>query len=814
MKSLVFIVICVTMGLSTVFGQKATNYQFTEGLYLNSSVLYDRTCIISDPVMSALFLGQLSPQEGKEFKFNFDNHTQTWKKLIANEKGVFIFPENATGHLYLSYNSDKEKIVWFQSIGNTMSVINGLPHEGDHYSFGWTQIPVKLKKGLNEFILTSGRGPTMSAKIIDEIKPIALVTEDMTLPDQILGEEDFCWGSIRIINSTEKQINGLLLECTTPSGSILINKVASIGAFSTMKAPFKIPHTDALEEQQLDCTLILMNKVGKIIDKIQIPISLKNKSRHHSRTFISEIDRSVQYYSVCPGHIPDSIKPAMFLSVHGASVEARGQAAAYMPKSWGHVVAATNRRPYGFGWEDWGRLDALEVLNVSEKLYGTDPQRTYLTGHSMGGHGTWSLGANYPDRFAALAPCSGYPDMLNYANSKAQDQKTEAEKMMLRANNASRTVALSRNYLHNGIYILHGDSDETVPVALAQSMRQLLATFHPDFCYYEYPGGKHWFGNQSVDWPRIFDFFKYHTIPNPKDVRNIDFTTASPGVSSSSNWIEIYQQEHSYSFSSVKFSFDPDHATIKGQTQNVSFLIIKKLILNGKPQLILDIDNQKLEINTQDKDLLLKKEVNRQWTVATALPSFKEKNPLRYGSFKDAFRHNMIFVYASKGSEKENEWYYNKARFDAETFLYRGNASVQLIKDTEFDLKKYPDCGVILYGNASNNAAWSKLLANCPLQVKNNDILFGNKHYSGSDLGCYFTWPRSDSNYASVGVIAGTGEKGMKACYANQYFLSGTGFPDVTIFNSGAVINTYQDVLCTGFFGNDWSIAKGDFYQK
>ena len=56
----------------------------------------------------------------------------------------------------------------------------------------------------------------------------------------------------------------------------------------------------------------------------------------------------------------------------------------------------------------------MEVLNHAEELFDTDPQRTYLTGHSMGGHGSWYLGATYPDRFAAIGPAAGYPDLLGY----------------------------------------------------------------------------------------------------------------------------------------------------------------------------------------------------------------------------------------------------------------------------------------------------------------------------------------------------------------------------------------------------------------
>ena len=58
---------------------------------------------------------------------------------------------------------------------------------------------------------------------------------------------------------------------------------------------------------------------------------------------------------------------ALFLSLHGASVEAIGQADAYSPKKWGPIVCPTNRRPYGFDWEEWGRWDALEVLALQKQ---------------------------------------------------------------------------------------------------------------------------------------------------------------------------------------------------------------------------------------------------------------------------------------------------------------------------------------------------------------------------------------------------------------------------------------------------------------
>ena len=57
------------------------------------------------------------------------------------------------------------------------------------------------------------------------------------------------------------------------------------------------------------------------------------------------------------------------------------------------------------------------------------------------------------------------------------------------------------------MYILHCEKDNVVPTFIARDMRSRLGEFHNDFTYYEYPDGTHWYGNHSLDWYRIFDFF-------------------------------------------------------------------------------------------------------------------------------------------------------------------------------------------------------------------------------------------------------------------------------------------------------------------
>jgi poly(3-hydroxybutyrate) depolymerase len=148
-------------------------------------------------------------------------------------------------------------------------------------------------------------------------------------------------------------------------------------------------------------------------------LPIVNPGQPHKRTYISDVDGSVQYYSIVPQQPPPKPgeKPALVLSLHGASVEAISQAGAYSAKSWAHIVCPTNRRPYGFDWEDWGRIDAMDVFERAQVLLDTDRSRTYLTGHSMGGHGVWTIGSLFPDRFAAIGPSAGWLSFSSYRDT-------------------------------------------------------------------------------------------------------------------------------------------------------------------------------------------------------------------------------------------------------------------------------------------------------------------------------------------------------------------------------------------------------------
>jgi hypothetical protein len=427
----------------------------------------------------------------------------------------------------------------------------------------------------------------------------------------------------------------------------------------------------------------------------------------------------------------------------------------------------------------------------------------------MGGHGTWYLGITYPDKFAAIAPCAGYPDLGAYGSRGRVDNMEQFPKYnaFKRAANHGRTLTLLNNLKQSGVYIFHGSEDRVVNTEQARQMRELLGKFHSDFCYYEYPGGEHWFGCESMDWFPIFEFFSRHTIPQLKEVKEIEFATASPGISASDYWLRVEQQLTPADFTHIKVVKENDTVRIE-KADNAALLVFDLPALTfASEQVQIKVQEQQILVPANKKAILSYNE--GQWQVVDNVNP-KQKYSGRYGGFKSAFDQQVVLVYATKGTAKENELYLNKARFDAETFYYRGNGSFDIIPDTDYSLQKYAGRNVVLYGNKQTNAAWNLLLKDCPIQVSNGIITAGSQTYKGNDLGAYFVYPHPQNDVNLVGVIAGTGETGIKATALNNYLLPITGFPDVMIFRADMLRTGLEGVEAAGFFDNDWTLAKGD----
>jgi len=74
------------------------------------------------------------------------------------------------------------------------------------------------------------------------------------------------------------------------------------------------------------------------------------------------------------------------------------------------------------GWTDSGSEEfVLQLVECALRTWKIDPNRVYFSGHSMGGYGTWMLGAHHADRVAALAASAGAPTPISGPSGGYED---------------------------------------------------------------------------------------------------------------------------------------------------------------------------------------------------------------------------------------------------------------------------------------------------------------------------------------------------------------------------------------------------------
>jgi predicted peptidase len=152
-----------------------------------------------------------------------------------------------------------------------------------------------------------------------------------------------------------------------------------------------------------------------------------------------------------------------------------------------HFIVVSPQCPPGVWWDEDGVLGLLDAIMAQHKA---DPSRIYLTGLSMGGYGTWSVGLKHPERFAAMVPiCGGgqYRDILS---------ATRTQKAAL---------------LSLGIRVYHGAQDPTVPLSESETMVAALKKAGvTDLQFTIYPEAKHDSWTETYNNPELYTWLLQH----------------------------------------------------------------------------------------------------------------------------------------------------------------------------------------------------------------------------------------------------------------------------------------------------------------
>lgn len=767
-----------------------------------------RSPIVVDPLEHARATGHaIAPTDGQPAIPGEDN--PRWRTLNRSANGAFEARELNGGWAFFSIHRDEPATMMLVAAGHALVYVNGVPRAGDPYATGTLRLPVHLQAGENHLLFQVARGQ-LRLRLEPISATVLLNPDDATLPDLPIGASDFpVLIGMPVLNCTGGPLE--VVPTLTCDGSRHEGPTFTIPPLSVRKLPFR-GSIKVVGDRPV--VLEVAVNVGTTAVRHELRLDPVPPEQARRITFESAVDGSVQYYALLPSSRGERTDNALVLSLHGAAVEAMSQARAYAPKPWAHIVCPTNRRPFGFDWEDWGRLDAMEVLAHASATLRHDPSRVYLTGHSMGGHGAWQLGVHYPGRFAAIGPSAGWISFQSYAAPRGPATTTvtttSLRALLDHAAITSDTLALKANLEHAGVFILHGDTDDNVPVSEARKMAAELMGFHKDWRIHEQPGAGHWWessdepGAECVDFPAMFDFFAARRIPGISERRRVRFTSIRPHAV---GFAAIAELDEPGRLADVDLRLDPIRRRLVGTTRNVRRLRIEPP--DGAPIDSIELDGQTLPPGNGPgtRHLLRREGIWREVSPDDA------RSPRSITGFRDVFANRMVFVVGTRGSDEENALAEMLARFHAETWLVRGNGDVEVVADRQFLPSRFRGRNVILYGNADTNSAWSALLDRSPVQVRRDRVQLDSHVFPGEDLACLLVRPSPlPGGDALVGAVSFTGAAGARLAQRLPIFLSGVHYPDFFIASASMLRDGSSGIRATGFFGPEWELRPEDMY--
>lgn len=685
---------------------------------------------------------------------------------------------------YAEVESDADRVVLLRAQGVAVVWIDGEPFVGDVYGYGFRGVPARLRKGTNRVFLQGMRGDVRVAFAPAEVGVLP-AGWDLTRPD------DGGAVAVTILNASA--------AAATPSvGEAGAARVVRMLPLGVTKVPVMRPGAE------------VRVTAGETTRSLRLGPHAVALGQPQLVTRVSEIDGSVQEYAVVePAPSLAAAPVRVVLSLHGASVPCMNQARAYSRRPGVWIVCPTNRRPFGFDWQDWGRLDAYEALGHFGEERGLDVSRVFLTGHSMGGHGTWHLAANDPDRFAAIAPSAGWISFDTYGGPRPLSALAAVWRA---ADGGSETLALLRNLVPIPAYVLHGAKDTNVPVGQAETILGALRAAGASPAHHFEPEADHWWddaatpGAECVDWPAIFALFE-RTDPAAPAPPSFEWTTADLSLDCRHRWVTVLRAERYGEPVAASGSWDPHGLGAVVTTRNAQRINVSPpgALADWK----LTIDGQEMVV--PDRTAWLDRGV-AGWVPAT--PREGAKSPERCGPLKRAFARRFALVLPTRGTPEETRETEARARFDAAQWWYRANGFADFVLDTEVvaDAPRFEGRNLVLYGNADTNAAWEQVLGTeRPVDVRRGEVRVGARRFATASAACFFVRPRADDADAVAAALADTGPAGCRLAMGHSVFVSGAGYPDYLAWDERSLALGDGGVLAAGFFDAGWNLDGRGF---
>lgn len=513
----------------------------------------------------------------------------------------------------------------------------------------------------------------------------------------------------------------------------------------------------------------------------------------------SGVDGSLQPYCL---YLPQDFDPkkkySLVLTLHGYSGD---------DDSGGRYLAALTpadfiiASPFGRGdmaYKSVGEQDVLDVMDRVMAAYPIDPDRVYLSGSSMGGLGTWTIGQLYPDRFAAIVPFCGWTG-----------------------------TELLTNLRNLPVFAIHGDADPTVPVDMDRAAVKELRRLGFSVRYDEIKGGNHsaWTGwSRTHDPSSIFDYMRSHVrVSSPS---RITARVLFPRYGSF-YWIRVDQTGAARGGVRVQAPGNIDavresKTSVRITTSGVDALTLDcvRAGLDTTARCVLSMDGTKIDI-PQGASVVSLVRTDAGWKTEGPAPAGRARHA--GGGMADVCADGMLVVYGTAAADRRAELEGAARRFadwtpSTEIPIGMKTGGFPVASDKSAVEQGLTGRNLLLIGSVEENLASRAFADVIRPYYSGGSVAVGGGRFMGMGLGLVFPNPRDPAHL--VGYIDLPGSVHGDPSLAEQWFayfsLRFRGYqvdqtasnpgnsPDVMVLSRNPISDTWS-----GWFDRNWENLSG-----
>jgi len=186
------------------------------------------------------------------------------------------------------------------------------------------------------------------------------------------------------------------------------------------------------------------------------------------------------------------------------------------PDRWPFVIVMP-QCPQPYYWTDPEMMAmALATLDQESQEFHGDPERTYLTGLSLGGYGAWELARREPQRWAAIFIAAGGV-FWSYSPERWEQADTLPEEY-------------ARPLMHTPIWLFHGLDDNVVIPRQDELMFDALKAADGHVRLWLYQGLRHDCWTRAYNEPELPRWLLSHRLSRPPALNSAQTANLEPDL--------------------------------------------------------------------------------------------------------------------------------------------------------------------------------------------------------------------------------------------------------------------------------------------